>query len=125
MSWKILTTIEDITGIFGGEVAELVSALTDVSRPSDGNRKQRKTIDRDHLSKASPLAKTIKLADLIDNCADICRHDPRFGRVFLDEVALLLPVLQGGEPRLLRRAEKLLATWQKTFSKTGVGQRHI
>lgn len=113
-------TIEDIAGGFGAEVAQLVNALTDVSRPSDGNRKQRKAIDREHLASASPLAKTIKLADLIDNCADICRHDPRFGRVFLDELALLLPVLREGEPRLLRRAEKLLATWQKTFSKQGL-----
>lgn len=115
-------TIEDIASTFGPEIAELVNALTDISRPSDGNRKQRKDIDRGHLAKASPLAKTIKLADLIDNCADICRHDPRFGRVFLDEMALLLPVLKEGEPRLLRRAERLVATWQKTFSKQCLAQ---
>lgn len=115
-------TIEDIASTFGAEVAELVNALTDISRPSDGNRKQRKAIDRKHLANASPLAKTIKLADLIDNCADICRHDPRFGRVFLDEMALLLAVLQEGEPHLLRRAEKLVATWRKTLSKQGLAQ---
>lgn len=82
-------TIEDIASTFGPEVAELVNALTDISRPSDGNRKQRKAADRRHLARAPSLAKTVKLADLIDNCADICRHDPRFGRVFLDEMALL------------------------------------
>lgn len=115
-------TIEDIASAFGSEVAELVNALTDISRPSDGNRKQRKAVDREHLAKASPAVKTIKLADLIDNCADICRHDPRFGRVFLDEMALLMPVLQEGEPRLLRRANKLIANWQRTFSKQGLIQ---
>lgn len=112
-------TIEDIAEVFGDEVAELVNALTDISRPSDGNRKKRKAIDREHLANAPDLAKTIKLADLIDNCADICHHDTRFGRVFLDEFALLLPVLRQGDPRLFSRAEKLLANWQKRFSKPG------
>lgn len=115
-------TIEDVAASFGNEVTELVNALTDISRPSDGNRQQRKAVDRAHLATASPLAKTIKLADLIDNCADICHHDPRFGRIFLNEAALLLPVLQEGAPRLLHRAEKLLSTWQKTFSRRGLAQ---
>lgn len=113
-------TIEDIAEIFGGDVAALVNALTDISRPSDGNRKKRKAIDREHLAKAPALAKTIKLADLIDNCADICHHDPRFGRVFLAEFALLLPVLREGDSRLFSRAEKLLEKWQKRFSKPGI-----
>lgn len=112
-------TIEDIVEAFGDEVAELVNALTDISRPSDGNRKKRKAIDREHLANAPGLAKTIKLADLIDNCADICHHDPRFGRVFLDEFALLLPVLREGDPRLYSRADKLLANCQKRLSKPG------
>ena len=47
-------------------MAYLVDCLTDVSKPSDGNRAVRKEIDRQHLAKASPKAKTIKLADLID-----------------------------------------------------------
>lgn len=115
-------TIEDVAASFGNEVAELVKALTDISRPSDGNRQQRKAVDRAHLANASALAKTVKLADLIDNCADICRHDPGFGRVFLEETALLLPVLREGDPRLLQQAEKLLATWQKKYSRQGLAQ---
>jgi (p)ppGpp synthase/HD superfamily hydrolase len=78
-------TIEDIREEFGEGIASLVA---DVSRPSDGNRAARKAIDRVNLGSASPRAKTVKLADPIDNCRDICRHDPRFARVFLVEMAL-------------------------------------
>ena len=101
-------TFRDIEEAFGPDVARLVAELTDVSRPGDGNRAARKAIDRDHLAGASDRAKTVKLADLIDNCRDICRHDPRFARVFADEMAALLEVLGGGEPRLMNRARKTL-----------------
>jgi hypothetical protein len=101
-------TYEDIEEAFGSRVATLVSELTDVSRPSDGNRTVRKAIDRAHLAKASGRAKTVKLADLIDNCRDIVGHDPRFGRVFVTEATLLLEVLQGGHAGLLAQAGEVL-----------------
>ena len=103
-------TFRDIESEFGAPVGRLVAELTDVSKPSDGNRARRKAIDRDHLARASARAQTVKLADLIDNCRDICRHDPRFARVFLDEMAALLRVLERGDPVLLRRAHK---TWSR------------
>jgi len=97
-------TFHDIELAFGSRVRLLVAELTDVSKPSDGNRAARKAIDCDHLSQASPEAKTVKLADLIDNCRDICRNDPHFGRVFIVEAAALLEVLTGGDPRLYQKA---------------------
>lgn len=97
-------TFEDIEREFGPDVTELVKELTDVSKPGDGNRANRKAIDRQHLAGASPRAKTVKLADLIDNCEDICRNDPRFGRVFLEEMQFLLNVLSEGEETLYRKA---------------------
>lgn len=106
-------TMEDIESEFGASVAALVEALTDVSRPSDGNRAVRKEIDRRHTAHASPRAKTIKLADLIDNCEDIARHDPRFARVYLQEMKALLAVLGEGEPELLRQALTLHGTTQE------------
>jgi (p)ppGpp synthase/HD superfamily hydrolase len=102
------TTLEDIALEFGPDVASLVEALTDVSRPSDGNRAARRAIDREHLAAASARAKTIKLADLIDNVRDICEHDPRFARVYLAEMRALLEVLGAGDPRLLRQAWQTL-----------------
>lgn len=94
------TSLEEVESAFGESVAYLVDCLTDVSKPSDGNRAVRKEIDRQHLAKASPQAKTIKLADLIDNCRDICRHNKRFAEVYLQEMAALLKVLGDGDPNL-------------------------
>lgn len=109
-------TFEDIELKFGARVLQFVFDLTDVSRPSDGSRAQRKAIDREHLSHASPAAKTIKLADLIDNCADICKHDERFGRVFVAEMQQLLPHLSDGDERLFQRAERLCKKWAEKWS---------
>ena len=83
-------TLDDIEAEFGKPVAELVEELTDVSKPGDGNRVVRKEIDRNHTSQASGRAKTVKLADLIDNCRDITKHDPRFARIYLGEMEELL-----------------------------------
>jgi hypothetical protein len=49
--------------------------LTDTCRPSDGNRATRKAIDGPPGRRFEP-AKTDKLADLIENCRDVCCHDP-------------------------------------------------
>jgi len=102
-------TLEDIEETFGMPVAELVEELTDVSKPGDGNRVTRKRIDHLHLSQASKRAKTVKLADLIDNCKDITRHDPRFAQVYLEEMNELLDVLGDGNPHLFKRAERIHA----------------
>jgi hypothetical protein len=100
-------TLEDVEREFGASIAALVEELTDTSRPSDGNRATRKAIDRRHTSHASARAKTVKLADLIDNCEDITRHDPRFARTFLQEMEALLEVLAEGDATLLERARAL------------------
>ncbi|WP_313953545.1 HD domain-containing protein, partial [Accumulibacter sp.] len=100
-------TLGDVEREFGPAVAALVQDLTDVSRPSDGNRAIRKESDRQHTAHASPRAKSIKLADLIDNCQDISHHDVRFARVYLGEMNALLAVLGEGNARLLNKARAL------------------
>ena len=102
-------TFQDIEKEFGAGVAQLVLDLTDVSKASDGNRAVRKAIDRGHLAQAMPRAKTIKLADLIDNCRDICNNNPRFARVFLTEMAALLEVLGEGDAKLFTQAKETLS----------------
>jgi len=102
-------TLDDIEREFGTSVAQLVRELTDVSKPGDGNRTARKKLDREHLAQASGRAQTIKLADLIDNCKDITRHDPRFARVYLSEMERLLGVLTKSNESLMRRARRTLA----------------
>ena len=102
-------TFEDLECEFGAEVTQLVKELTDVSRPGDGNRAMRKAIDLQHSAGASPRAQTIKLADIIDNCGDICRHDAKFGRVYLGEAAALLEVLAEGHEKLQAQAAGLIS----------------
>jgi hypothetical protein len=102
-------TLGDIEEHFGVTVAELVEELTDVSRPGDGNRAKRKHLDRMHLAQASPRAKTVKLADLIDNCKDITRHDERFAKIYLAEMDRLLDVLGEGDPGLFDEARRVHA----------------
>ena len=99
-----LVTIEKRCGMV---VACLVEQVTDVSNPTDGNRAARKAIDRDHLAKASTEAKTIKLADLIDNTRSIVQYDPKFAKTYLAEKRDLMPVLRGGDPSLWERANRL------------------
>lgn len=52
-------TIDEVRQTFGAEIAGLVRMLTNVSRPEDGNRATRKSIDRAHIAMASREAKTI------------------------------------------------------------------
>ncbi len=101
------TSLQEITIEFGTSVAALVEMLTDVSVPSDGNRAARKVIDREHTAKASPDAKTIKLADLIDNASSIVAYDPEFAKVYLAEKRLLLDVLKEGDATLWNRAAEI------------------
>lgn len=101
--------LEDIEQAFGKEVADLVDDLTDVSHPSDGNRRKRKHLDLLHTAKTSPAAKTIKLADLISNTRSIVAHDPEFARVYLTEKAALMKVLTEGDPVLYSQAGSFLS----------------
>lgn len=100
-------TREYMAAIFGEEITALVEEVTDISRPDDGCRAVRKAIDRAHLAKASPRAKTIKLADLINNTESIVKHDPKFAAVYLQEKLQLLEVLKEGNEALYQRATQI------------------
>lgn len=103
-------TIDNIRLLFGDTVAEYVEWLTDISKPSDGNRAIRKKIDRDHIVNAPSEVKTIKLADLIHNTASIVEHDPKFAKIYLAEKRLLLEVLRDGNIELWEHAYE---QWRK------------
>ena len=105
-------TEDVIAEMFGVDVAVLVSDLSDVSRVEDGNRAQRKHLDLLHTAKASPEAKTIKLADLIANAVSIVEYDPGFAVIFLNEKIQLLEVLQEGDPTLLTLAYEIVTNSQ-------------
>lgn len=110
-------SISEIEVEFGPDIAGLVADLTDVSNPTDGNRKQRKAIDRQHTAEADPRAKTVKLADVINNVSDVVLQDPRFAVKYLEEKELLLGVLSEGDPELLSRAHQVIADAKKALAK--------
>lgn len=103
--------IELINGVLGSRIAEIVADLTDVSKPSDGNRATRKLIDLEHTAAASIEAKTIKLADLIDNTKTIVAYDPGFAKVYMGEKRQLLEVLKEGDETLLKIATNMVSQY--------------
>lgn len=92
---------------FGIYTAGLVDVLTDDTPLEVGNRCVRKALYRSRLKDGSPAAKTIKLADLIDNTRSIVAHNPKFAKIYLAEKRDLLEVLGAGDRRLLEEARRL------------------
>lgn len=104
--------LEHIEKAFGSLVSKYVSDVTDVSRPQDGNRDERKALDRAHIAVGLKGSKSIKLADLISNTRSITQHDRKFAKVYMEEKRLLLPVLVGGNKQLHRMASILVEDWE-------------
>lgn len=109
------TTRDHIARVFGQDVASLVMQVSDVSVPSDGNRKVRKEKDRLHLSKASIPGKCLKLADLISNSNSITKHDKAFAKTYLEEELEILKdfYLLMDDYQIFRRA---MVVCQQAFS---------
>ena len=84
------TTLEEISEIFGSNVAKYVDDMTDISKPEDGNRKARLTIDFAHTAQGHPISKTIKIADVLDNLRDVYEKDPRYAQKYCREKEVLL-----------------------------------
>lgn len=101
-------TIDEIKAEFGSDIAGLVADLTDVSRPSDGNREHRKSMDRLHTADADLRAKTVKLADMLDNLSNIAEIGPKFATIFIKENEQLLKVLMDGDSLLYRKVEQII-----------------
>ena len=101
-------TLDEIDKNFGKVVRSLVSDLTDISDPEDGNRAFRKAKDREHSINASAQAQTIKYADLISNSESIVKHDPGFAKVYMNEKKLLLDGMTKGNQTLRNHALKIV-----------------
>lgn len=94
-------TIEDIEREFSYHVTRWVDQLTDVSKPSDGNRKIRKEIDRRHTAAADLEAKLIKLSDFLDNTENIVKHDQKFAVIYMEEKTLALQAMIEKTPEII------------------------
>ena len=109
-------SIETIVSEFGDEVARLVRGLTDISRPEDGDRAQRKALDRKHLARGCAKTHTIKLADLISNTGSIVTHDREFAKVYVQEKRALLEVLGKGDAHLQQMAWRVLEDAERSLA---------
>lgn len=101
-------TQADIEREFGPAVGVLVYWLTDVSKLADGNRAVRKEMDRQHIAKAPPAAKTIKLADFIDNSRTIVKYGKGFAPLYMGEKEHSLEVLTEGDATLWAMARQIV-----------------
>ncbi len=102
-------TTEEIEKRFGNKVARLVHELTDEYikvKYQHLNRRRRKEREVERQKKISAEAKTIKLADVIDNTRDIVKNAPDFAIKYVGEMEALTEALQGGNSVLLEMARE-------------------
>lgn len=110
------TTCDDIEDEFTERVANLVFCLSDVATIKDGNRAARNQVNVRHYACAHPDAKTIKLADILDNVPSIIEHDPQFAKVYVAEKQALLDVLANGDPVLYTQARALIYNYYEDYA---------
>jgi (p)ppGpp synthase/HD superfamily hydrolase len=114
--WTLLEGVDGWKSRFEGQdenwegkcrqVVDLVQWLTDPATKEDGNRETRIAINLKHIAAAPVEAKTIKLADMIDNTASIIRDDPTFAIRYMAEKKDALPLLAEGHPHLFSRCSE-------------------
>lgn len=104
-------SLRQVAMTFGKKVGSLVEELTDEftkEKYPHLNRRWRKKKETERIAKISWDAKTIKLADIIDNLPGISQNDPGFARKYIPEMEALVNVLEEGNPKLLARAKEEL-----------------
>ncbi len=94
-------TPEEIIAVSNEEVFGIVKELTNPSKQHpELNRKQRKTMDCEHIATVSWEAKTLKLFDRIDNLAEMDGANDSFVRKYAEESidllhAIITPAFDG------------------------------
>lgn len=83
-------------------VQELTDEFTRENYP-DKNRKERKRLEAERLGKISPLAQSVKYADLIHNMSSIIEEDKNFAHTFAREKRDILHGMRAGNIDLLIR----------------------
>ena len=101
-------TLEEVYQEFGDVVGEYVKYMTNISKPEDGNRKERKTLDALHVSSGSPEVHTIKVADIYHNSGSIKKYDPEFWKTYKKEKTYLLGLLTNADKDLWMKTWKIV-----------------
>jgi (p)ppGpp synthase/HD superfamily hydrolase len=97
----------ELVAEFGPKVAALVVEVSSPKVP--GGKKKRVAAKLKHLAASSYAGASIKLADMIDNSANVAEHDPAFAAGYLAEMRLILPLISHGHPELVAALAKNLA----------------
>ena len=80
-----------------------VNELTDKYTHEDypyHNRAKRKSMEAERLWSISPLAQSVKYADLIDNTSSIVEHDESFAKIYISEKEDILRGMSKGNSNL-------------------------
>ena len=112
-------TIDDIEKEFGIIISRMVNDLTDVYTTEAFpliRRKERKLLECFRISKISSNAKTIKVADLIDNTYSIVQYDKDFAKIYLREKEEMLKVLSGADQFLMAECFTVLKKAKEKLS---------
>ena len=102
---KCAVSLEEIDQKFGHAVHDLVWWLT---KPPANRTETPSQLERRHLQKAPASAKTIKLADIIDNVETLKAHKPDAVFDYSQEKCELLEALREGDTALWRIANTAL-----------------
>jgi guanosine-3',5'-bis(diphosphate) 3'-pyrophosphohydrolase len=103
-------TIDDLRDGFGETVATYVDWLTDPSKEGDASAKAKENA---RLASAPVEAKTIKLADLIDNCGTVLDHKPDIADEYLAEKEQIMHLVAGGDGQLYAKAMQIIDRWKR------------
>jgi guanosine-3',5'-bis(diphosphate) 3'-pyrophosphohydrolase len=96
------TTLEELVGAFGEDVAAIVAEVTDDKALP---KEERKRLQEEHAPHASPRAQQVKLADKISNLRDLSRSPPQSWdlerkRAYFDWAKRVVDGLREHHPRL-------------------------
>lgn len=103
------TTLEELKGEFGREIADIVEEVTDVKFLK---KRSRKMLQVARASRASSQAKLVKLADKICNVRDIVSNPPEGWSVdrkreYFDWAKAVVDQVRGTNVRLERRFDQM------------------
>lgn len=111
----------NLVNMFGSRIANIVVDLTNVYTSNlypDLNRAQRQVKENERLQFISNDAKTVKLADILDNTKDLISYDKTFGIMYIQEKMIVLrQCLKGGNQILYTKCENQLLDYVDKYIK--------
>jgi (p)ppGpp synthase/HD superfamily hydrolase len=102
-------SVDGLRTIFGEPVATYVDWLTD---PSKNNDPEAKAKEHARLASAPTEVKSIKLADLIDNCGTVLQYKPEIVEEYLADKEQVIHLVADGNGPLYQKAMSIIERWK-------------